>query len=147
MSLVQFLFGFQGRVRRLHFWLFYLALSVVFGGLMWQFGHWTVMHNGTMMSGGDWPESDWHSRMGGIYVVTHNPFIGLFSLAAFWMKIAVTVKRWHDRDKSGWMYLILLIPLIGWIWTLIECGFLDGTPGPNRYGPSPKGIDAPEKSF
>jgi len=31
-----------------------------------------------------------------------------------------------------------LIPVIGGLWTLIECGFLDGTPGSNKYGPSPK---------
>jgi uncharacterized membrane protein YhaH (DUF805 family) len=31
---------------------------------------------------------------------------------------------------------------VGFFWTLIECGFLDGTPGPNRFGPSPKGIAA-----
>jgi uncharacterized membrane protein YhaH (DUF805 family) len=39
--------------------------------------------------------------------------------------------------------LIALIPFVGWFWVLIECGFVDGTMGPNRFGPSPKGITGP----
>ena len=49
--------------------------------------------------------------------------------------IIVYIKRFHDRDKSGWWVLIGLIPIIGGIWLLIELGFLKGTPGPNRFGP------------
>ena len=52
--------------------------------------------------------------------------------------LTTTVRRWHDRGCSGLMCLILLVPLIGAIWTLVECGFLDGTAGSNEYGPSPK---------
>jgi uncharacterized membrane protein YhaH (DUF805 family) len=51
--------------------------------------------------------------------------------------LAVQIKRWHDRNKSGWWILIALIPIIGPIWALIETGFLPGTPGPNDYGPDP----------
>ena len=49
--------------------------------------------------------------------------------------IIVYIKRFHDRDKSGWWVLIGLIPIIGAIWLLIELGFLKGTDGPNRFGP------------
>jgi uncharacterized membrane protein YhaH (DUF805 family) len=55
-----------------------------------------------------------------------------------WPVIAVSVKRWHDRDRSGWWVLILLIPVVGWLWALIDNGFLRGTPGPNRFGPQPQ---------
>src|SRR3989442_838961 len=51
-----------------------------------------------------------------------------------WPSFAISTKRWHDRDKSGWWNLINLIPLIGTIWSFIECGFLLGTNGPNRFG-------------
>jgi uncharacterized membrane protein YhaH (DUF805 family) len=51
--------------------------------------------------------------------------------------LAVQIKRWHDRNKSGWWVLISLIPLIGPIWAIIETGFLPGTPGPNDHGPDP----------
>ena len=51
-----------------------------------------------------------------------------------WIGLAVSIKRYHDRNKSGWWVLIFLIPIIGPIWQLIELGFLPGTPGANRYG-------------
>lgn len=54
-----------------------------------------------------------------------------------WPAIAVSVKRWHDRDKSGWWVLIMLIPVLGWIWTLVDNGMLRGTVGPNRFGDDP----------
>lgn len=44
------------------------------------------------------------------------------------------VQRWHDRDKTGWMVCIGLVPILGFIWTLVELGFLEGTAGPNKYG-------------
>ena len=56
-------------------------------------------------------------------------------LAAVWIGLAVGVKRYHDRGKSGWWVLIALVPVIGGLWYLIECGFLRGTIGPNAYGP------------
>jgi uncharacterized membrane protein YhaH (DUF805 family) len=56
-----------------------------------------------------------------------------------WTGFAVHAKRWHDRGKSGWWSLIGLIPPIGGIWILVECGFLKGADGPNRYGEDPRG--------
>jgi uncharacterized membrane protein YhaH (DUF805 family) len=62
-------------------------------------------------------------------------FSGIFALLALIPAIFVYIKRFHDRDKSGWWVLIGLIPIIGALWLLIELGFLKGTPGPNRFGP------------
>jgi len=139
MSLIQFLFGFQGRVRRLHLWLYLLAVALIQGGLMWQFGHIVgVPHAHDMTMRMDSGVNMWTGPMGGVYVVTHNPFAGVFGLVLAWTHLAVFVKRWHDRDKSGWWVLINLIPLIGWIWTFIECGLMEGTIGANRFGPDPK---------
>ena len=50
-------------------------------------------------------------------------------------------KRYHDRGKSGWWYLVTFIPLIGPIWVLIELQFLSGDRGSNRFGPPPGGGD------
>jgi uncharacterized membrane protein YhaH (DUF805 family) len=61
----------------------------------------------------------------------------LFLAIAFWPNIAVTAKRWHDRDKSAWWCLLMVVPVIGPIWTFVETGFLPGTTGPNRFGPDP----------
>ncbi|HEY4292704.1 DUF805 domain-containing protein [Luteibacter sp.] len=44
--------------------------------------------------------------------------------------LPVSVRRLHDVDRSGWWYLV---PLATFVFA-----FFDGTPGPNRFGPSPK---------
>lgn len=61
----------------------------------------------------------------------------LVAIAMIYPGLAVVVKRWHDRNKSGWWVLITLIPIVGAIWALIEVGFLPGTTGPNQYGEDP----------
>jgi uncharacterized membrane protein YhaH (DUF805 family) len=50
----------------------------------------------------------------------------------------MNVRRWHDRNKSGWMVLINLIPIVGGLWSFLELGFLPGTKWVNEYGPDPK---------
>ena len=61
----------------------------------------------------------------------------LFGIASIYFALAIYAKRWHDRDKSGWWSLIVLVPVIGAIWLIVECGILEGTRGPNRFGPDP----------
>ncbi|MBO6717865.1 MAG: DUF805 domain-containing protein [Rhizobiaceae bacterium] len=63
----------------------------------------------------------------------------IVAVASIYFALAIYAKRWHDRDKSGWWSLIVLIPIIGPIWLLVECGILEGTKGPNRFGPDPLG--------
>lgn len=58
----------------------------------------------------------------------------LARLALIWPGLALSVKRWHDRNKSGWNVFVGLIPIIGPIWVFIENGLLPGTKGPNSYG-------------
>lgn len=62
------------------------------------------------------------------------------SLVLLWPSLAISIKRWHDRDKSAWWVLVGLIPVIGGLWLLIENGFLRGTPGANRYGDDPLAV-------
>jgi uncharacterized membrane protein YhaH (DUF805 family) len=58
---------------------------------------------------------------------------GAAYIVAFYGSLATTVKRLHDRGRSGWFMLIALIPFVG-LWLLVEVGFLAGTPAPNEYG-------------
>jgi uncharacterized membrane protein YhaH (DUF805 family) len=56
-----------------------------------------------------------------------------FSLATFLPSIAVTARRLHDSDRSGWWQLLYFLPVIGWIILILFCV----EPGqPNRYGDS-----------
>jgi uncharacterized membrane protein YhaH (DUF805 family) len=75
-------------------------------------------------------------------MILGGPLLLVVWLAMAWALLALQVKRWHDRDKSWFWIFIGLIPVIGGLWVLVECGFLDGTQGSNRFGPSPKGIGA-----
>jgi uncharacterized membrane protein YhaH (DUF805 family) len=64
----------------------------------------------------------------------------IFSLAVLIPSIAVSVRRLHDIDRTGWWVLIGLVPLIGWI-VLLVFHVQDSTPGTNRYGPNPKSTE------
>lgn len=62
---------------------------------------------------------------------------GIFVLAAIIPAFAVGARRLHDTGKSGWLQLLVLIPLIGYIILLIFY-VQDSASGENKYGPNPK---------
>ena len=59
-----------------------------------------------------------------------------FSIATLLPTIAVTARRVHDTDRSGWLVLLWFVPLIGWIILVILCAEQGK---PNRYGGSSQG--------
>jgi len=118
------LFGFQGRTNRAKFWLVALAIFVVEAILF------AVLGSNVAMS--DDPQEAL-ARMGPVTSIV----LLLFGILVTWISIAVGIKRFHDRNKTGVWILIIFVPLIGGLWYLIECGFLRGTPGSNNYGPDP----------
>jgi uncharacterized membrane protein YhaH (DUF805 family) len=62
--------------------------------------------------------------------------IGLALVVAIWINVASTVKRFHDRGKSGAWFFIVFVPFIGGIWQMIECGFCTGDDGDNDLWPA-----------
>ena len=60
----------------------------------------------------------------------------LVGLGLLLPSISVTVRRLHDKDKSGWWWWLGLIPIIGWI-VLLVWFVQRGTVGANRFGPDP----------
>jgi uncharacterized membrane protein YhaH (DUF805 family) len=110
------LFSFSGRIGRLPYWGVSILLGFLYLGLRWLI-----------------PES---------VVTDPNAQIGIPTLLValvalvvlIWISLAIMVKRFHDRDKSGLWVLIMFVPVIGALWILIELGFLGGTEGPNDYG-------------
>ncbi len=62
---------------------------------------------------------------------------GIYGLVLIIPGLSVSVRRLHDVNKSGWMLLVGLIPIIGFIWLLVLM-ITDGTPGENQYGANPK---------
>ena len=106
---------FSGRARRAEYWyfvLFNIIVAIVLSLIDTLLGTFNFMQGVGLLS-------------------------GLYSLAVLIPTLAVTVRRLHDVDRSGWWIFINLIPLIGTI-VLLVFAVTDGTPGSNRYGPNPK---------
>jgi uncharacterized membrane protein YhaH (DUF805 family) len=66
----------------------------------------------------------------------YGPIYTLYLLAVLIPSIALSIRRLHDRDKSGWWFLLAFIPLIGALILLVWFA-LPGTAGNNRFGPDP----------
>ena len=122
--------SFEGRINRQKWWLGLIALMIVEWIVFIVIG---MVFGGGMMAGMDPSNPDAAAAAMGMMSV---PLI-IIVLIFLWPSLALYAKRWHDRSKSGWWTLIILIPVIGGIWALVELGFLRGAEGPNEYGPDP----------
>ncbi len=110
-TLKDVLFSFKGRIKRLTYWKAMIGMYLVFFLLAFLAGAMQLSED----------------VIGGLMLLLYIPLI--------WISLAVQVKRWHDRDKSGWFVLVGLIPVIGPIWAFIENGCLAGDESANRFGP------------
>ncbi|SFS02799.1 DUF805 domain-containing protein [Sphingomonas jatrophae] len=114
---------FNGRSRRKEYWFFALMILAIYLVI-------TVI--GMVL--GSLTPSD---TANGILAAPAFLLLLLFGLAVIVPGIAVQVRRFHDQDKSGWFVLLNLIPYVGGLVVLVfMC--LEGTRGPNRFGPDPK---------
>lgn len=77
-----------------------------------------------------------------VCVVAFFGLLSLYALAVFLPGLAVTVRRLHDTDRSGLWTLVSFVPFVGSI-VLLVLLVLDGTRGPNRYGPDPEPTPGP----
>ncbi|MBB4858224.1 uncharacterized membrane protein YhaH (DUF805 family) [Novosphingobium chloroacetimidivorans] len=130
---------FRGRSRRMEFWSFGLFNAIVYaiiGGIMLGTG----FSLQALENGGANPLG----VVGSLFFGGAGLLLLVYWLATIIPSLAVTVRRLHDRDMSGWWYLgfmvLSLIPLVGFIASiaLLVIMFLPGTAGPNRFGPDPK---------
>ncbi|MEK6214880.1 MAG: DUF805 domain-containing protein [Vibrio fluvialis] len=141
MSYQTLLFSFQGRIGRQTYWIWNVCYYLAIVSVIVLLNRW----------------------LPGL-----APYVlPLFMLLILVPDLAVTAKRWHDRDKSSW-WLLLNVPLVigrmtvpmgeasmtttpnlldtgislaallGGSWILIECGFLAGSDGDNRFGKAPE---------
>ncbi|HEJ9436677.1 TPA: DUF805 domain-containing protein [Proteus mirabilis] len=113
--------NFSGRARRKEYWMFIVINTIILAILY-----------GIMFSSID----SYTGEMSGTGFVALI-IIGIYSLATIIPNIAVTVRRFHDQDRSGWMILLSFIPFAGGLILFIfMC--LEGTRGENRFGLDPK---------
>lgn len=126
---------FDGRARRTEFWLFallILLIEIVFGALLAAVG-------GSALLTGD-PALAATVPMNGAIGAVLLAHLGV-TLALLVPSLAVSFRRLHDTNRKGWWVFISFVPLIGAL-VLFIFYLLDGTPGPNRFGPDPKGREA-----
>lgn len=131
-TLKQKLFSFQGRFSRSQYWGWSVGISTLVSFLAAIPYLILVFHLISADQNG--PNNI------NIPLVVGLAFLTLvLYLPALWISLAGIAKRFHDRNKSGWMAAVAFIPYVGAFWILIECGCLQGTVGPNLFGEDPVG--------
>ena len=128
---------FQTRSTRSEYWWVMLFMVIVYIVLMIPlFGA-----LGSLAMSGEL-ENDPMAMYGVFFGLSGLPIM-LFFLVNFIPSIALAVRRIHDFDKTGWLYLIVvfggMIPVVGMLvslgWLIVN--FFRGTTGPNRFGDDP----------
>tara|TARA_B100001250_G_C19242209_1_gene547038 strand:- start:104 stop:478 length:375 start_codon:yes stop_codon:yes gene_type:complete len=118
LSAMQNYAEFNGRSRRKEFWMFTLIYTVILIVAM-------ILD----------------SLFGSYYYIGDVEIIGYLELITSIIhivpSIAVTIRRLHDINKTGWFFCVILIPLAGIIWYLVMM-CTNGTNGENEYGTDPK---------
>jgi len=106
---------FDGRAGRSEFWWFVLANVIAYVALL------ILMGIGFAISDG----------LGILLLLAAIAYYLVIIIPG----VAVSIRRLHDTNKSGWLLLISLIPFGGII--LLVFYIQEGTPGPNDYGVAP----------
>ncbi|MDZ5840887.1 DUF805 domain-containing protein [Stenotrophomonas maltophilia] len=115
---------FEGRANRREYWMFQLFLFLVATAVSLLAGVLAIL----MRSSPD--------ALSAI-LIGMMVLLGLMWLATIVPLIAVTVRRLHDCNQSGWLYLLALVPMGGLV--ILVFALLPGTPQENPYGPVPAG--------
>ena len=104
---------FRGRASRAEYWQF--------SGILAALALVALLIDGAVAESGE-------KEPGGIV-------FGVLILVHFLPGLAVTVRRLHDTDRTGWLVLLNCLPVLNLI--VLAFMFMRGTPGPNRFGPDP----------
>ena len=119
--MMRFLFSFKGRMSRLTYWASFLYRIPVYVA-------WVVL--GEVI--------DYHSEVSDGFILLVTPIL----LAVLYAEIAITAKRLHDTNRSGWAQLWALLPIVGGLYLIVILLFLRD-PKPNEYGDPPESVVIP----
>lgn len=140
--MLNFFFGFEGRIRRSNYFFGALAAMCLWSVLCVSLVATVAVANGAHLDatstslviddGAEWEGSAWLL-----------PVFAVLGLVGLWSSLALTVKRWHDVGMTGWFAILTLPPFANFMMFVLLC-LLPGTTGPNRFGGDPRGrIAAP----
>ncbi len=119
------LFSFQGRISRRIFVTRCMFAYVCTGALI-VLALFAVVQGVEVSRGG--------AGLGLWVTVAAALLAGALFALLIWINLAMTVKRLHDRGRSGWFTLLLVVPLVNF-WVSLEIFFLGGTTEANQFGP------------
>lgn len=164
MEFLRLLFDFRGRMRRRTWWLINLPAGFL-----------SILAAEIAVSMTLGPRYSYFGGDPGYFSAGAPALVRMVASLPFaWIALSTGIKRRHDRGKRGGDAVALIAlgflpyaaPFLGpmWLWTPLEeiifafsfvlgltqmilFGFLNGTPGPNRYGPSPKGLGDQADTF
>lgn len=139
-------FTFAGRASRSEFWWFVLAGFVI--GVAMVSPLYVAMFSTMFDAARLGQEAQPAQIEASVYDAISVPMMSILVVGSVWLwfsTLAVTVRRLHDTDRSGWWYWISVVPLVGYIILLI---FLvgGGDHGRNRFGPPPGGAAGAAKA-
>lgn len=123
---MNFLFGLKGRIGRAKWWGGQAIIIALLIGMLVFVGE-TI------------PDSVANATPG--QQLSSYAVIIVALLLSIWINLATAIKRFHDRNKSGWWFLIGFIPFVGAFWLLFECGIRAGDNGSNNFGPPSGGLN------
>ena len=131
MAWFEFLMSPSGRASRADYWLrYWLRFFAITIGLLTPICVISWVYTASVGASGVWQTA---------VLAAAQSYVALIWIEAllFWPAFCVLAKRCHDRGKSAWWLLLLLVPVVGFIWWLIDLAILPGQPGENQYGPDP----------
>ena len=123
LKVINSYFDFNARARRKEYWMFVLINSIISIVSFYL-----------------------DNILGTTFAIGYGPIYIGYGLAVLIPSIAVAIRRLHDLGKSGWMYLLVILPIIGPIW-LIILFVTEGEPGDNQFGPNPKNENFENRNF
>lgn len=130
-SVLRHYVGFRGRARRSEFWWWALATTVLFAI--------TATLDKALLGDGTATAT---ATSTSVHVGAFSgPITAVAFLALLLPYLSVIWRRLHDSNRSGGWFFISFVPVVGSI-VLIVLLCLDSTRGDNRFGASPKHIDA-----
>ncbi|WP_275001279.1 DUF805 domain-containing protein [Promicromonospora iranensis] len=116
---------FSGRARPAEYWFWYLAVMAVYAVI---FATLIIPALVTM---------DPVTEEPGVLGTIGMSLWAIVAFATFVPLISAAIRRLHDTGRSGWFYLLNLVPFVGGIIVIVLLA-LPGENGPNRFGPDPR---------
>ena len=130
--------NFEGRARRQEYWMFQLFNFIVIAVL-------EVLSMISLALGTLGVDNNRGMNAGLVFSFIFTGLLLIYALGILVPTIAITVRHLHDAGYSGWLYLVSLTGFGGIVIFIFTV--LDSQPGADKWGPNPKGLQAPAKAF